>query len=91
MVTVTRPQWFMIGGLVFGSVMTLLQRLTAPGLGFAEKSDGFNTMVLIWWLIGGVVFMVGLVLTVVAQAGNHNDQSTGGPRKGQAWDRHWPI
>lgn len=91
MVTVSRPQWFMIGGLVFGSVMTLLQRLTAPALGFTENSDGFNAMLLIWWLIGGIVFMVGLVLTVVAEAGSHHDQATSGPNKGRAWDRHWPI
>jgi len=91
MVTVTRPQWFMIGGLVFGSLMTLLQRLTAPALGFTENSGGFNAMLLIWWLIGGVVFMVGLVLTVVAGAGHHHDHATGGPNGGQARDGHWPI
>jgi hypothetical protein len=91
MVTVTRPQWFMIGGLVFGSVMTLLQRLTAPAFGFTENSDGFNTVLLIWWLIGGIVFMVGLVLSVVVGVGNHPDQATRGPNEGQAWDRHWPI
>jgi hypothetical protein len=91
MVTVTRPQWFMIGGLVFGSVMTLLQRLTAPALGFAENSDGFNTVLLIWWLIGGLLFMVGLVLTVVVGAGNHPGDARRGPNEGQARDRHWPV
>jgi hypothetical protein len=90
MVTVTRPQWFMIGGLVFGSVMTLVQRLTAPALGFTENSDGFNAVLLIWWLIGGIVFMVGLVLTVVG-AGIQPDQATRGPNEGQARGRNWPI
>lgn len=91
MVTVARPQWFMIGGLVFGSVMTLLQRLTAPALGFAENSDGFNSVLLIWWLIGGLVFMVGLVLTVVVGVGIHPDQARRGPTEGPAWDRNRPI
>jgi hypothetical protein len=90
MVTVTRPQWFMIGGLVFGSVMTLLQRLSAPALGFTANSDGFNAVLLIWWLIGGIVFLVGLVLTAVTGAGNHYDQATGG-NKGRSSDRRWPT
>ncbi|HWL99001.1 MAG TPA: hypothetical protein VNP20_16775 [Nocardioidaceae bacterium] len=55
--------------------MTLLQRLTAPALGFPEHTDGFNA-VLIWWLLGGLVFMVGLVLTVLAAVGHHRGRAS---------------
>lgn len=76
MVKVAQPHWFMIGGLTFGAVMTLLQRLTAPALGFSEHTDGFNAVVLIWWLLGGLVFTVGLVLTVLAEVGNRHRRPT---------------
>ena len=65
----------MIGGLTFGAVMTLLQRLTAPALGFPEHTDGFNAVVLIW-LLGGLVFLVGLVLTVLAAVGHHRGRAS---------------
>jgi hypothetical protein len=76
MVKVAHPRWFMIGGLTFGAVMTLLQRLAAPALGFSEHTEGFNAVVLIWWLLGGLVFMVGLVLTVLAEVGNRHRRAT---------------
>ena len=76
MLKVTQPHWFMIGGLAFGAVMTLLQRLTAPALGFSEHTDGFNVVLLIWWLLGGLVFMVGLVLTVLAAVGNRRGRAS---------------
>jgi len=76
MLKVTQPYWFMIGGLAFGAVMTLLQRLTAPALGFSEHTDGFNAVVLIWWLLGGLVFMVGLVLTVLAAVGHRRGRAS---------------
>jgi hypothetical protein len=66
------------------------QRLSAPALGFTANSDGFNAVLLIWWLIGGIVFLVGLVLTAVTGAGNHYDQATGG-NKGRSSDRRWPT
>ncbi len=75
MVKVAQPHWFMIGGLAFGAVMTLLQRLTAPALGFSEHTDGFNAVMLIWWLLGGLVFTVGLVLTVLLEVGNRHGRA----------------
>lgn len=76
MVKVAQPRWFMIGGLTFGAVMTLLQRLTAPALGFSEHTDGFNAVMLIWWLLGGLIFMVGLVLTVLAAVGHRRGRAS---------------
>jgi len=76
MVKVAQPRWFMIGGLTFGALMTLLQRLTAPALGFSEHTDGFNAVVLVWWLLGGLVFMVGLVLTVLAEVGHRRGRAS---------------
>jgi len=52
-----------ISGVAIGVGMTLAQRVSAPALfGFERGSDGFNAILLTWWLLGGLAAVAGIVI-----------------------------
>lgn len=65
---ISRPYWLMIIGVAALVCLILMQRLVAPALGIAApESEGHKTMLLIWFTIGGGLFVIGLTMAAMTR------------------------
>lgn len=71
--TVSRPYWLMIIGLTTSVAATLVQRVGATAVGVSPDTEGYKTLLLIWWIIGAVPFLIGFTMLVLGVTKDDED------------------